>query len=155
MFANMRKSNRKMNEEDCQQLLYSGEFGVLSLMGTNGFPHAVPMNYAYKEGKIWLHSAKAGEKILCMQAHNQVSFCIVGKSEVLPDQFSSAYQSIIIYGSLSEVFDDSARSGLLALIEKYSPDFLSEGIAYIEKDVANTSVLCLDIAHMTGKERKK
>ena len=154
MFVEMRRKDREMTTEETLQLLARAEHGVLTVVGRNGYPHPVPMSYAWKAGAIWLHCAKAGSKLDDIRADAKVSFCVVGDTAVLPEKFSTNYGSAIVYGDISEVSGEAAEAGLFALVEKYSPGFLTEGKAYISRASANTCVLRIDVRHMTGKARR-
>lgn len=154
MFAEMRRKDREMTQEETLKLLSGSEYGVLTVVGRNGHPHPVPMSYAWKEGAIWLHCAKEGSKLDDIRADAKVSFCVVGDTEVLAEKFSTRYASAIVYGDISEVSGEAAEAGLFALVEKYSPGFLAEGKAYISRAVANTCVLRIDVRHMTGKAQR-
>lgn len=154
MFEEMRRKDRIMSAGETEQILYKGEYGVLTVVGRNGYPHPVPMNYAWKDGAIWLHCAAMGSKLDDIRTDAKVSFCVIGDTEVLPEKFSTHYSSVIVYGDIAEVSGETAAEGLFALVEKYSPGFLSEGKAYISREVSNTCVLRIDVRHMTGKAQR-
>lgn len=154
MFEEMRRKDRIMSAGETEQILYKGEYGVLTVVGRNGYPHPVPMNYAWKDGAIWLHCATMGSKLDDIRTDAKVSFCVIGDTEVLPEKFSTHYSSVIVYGDIAEVSGETAAEGLFALVEKYSPGFLSEGKAYISRKVSNTCVLRIDVRHMTGKAQR-
>ncbi len=153
MFAEMRRKDRALEQDEAEKLLTEGEYGILTVNGRNGYPHPVPMSYAFKDGVIWLHGAREGSKVDDIRVDARVSFTVVGATEVLPEKFSTNYRSVICYGEAVEVTGNEAEQALLALIEKYSPGFESEGRAYIGRAAAITMVLRLDIRHMTGKAR--
>mgnify|MGYP001810261568 FL=1 len=153
MFPAMRRKDRELSREDAERILREGEYGTLSLNRSEGYPHAVPMSYAYEDGVIWLHCARAGTKLDVLRADPRASFSVVGPTEVLPEQFSTNYESTLCYGDISEVAGSEAEQGLMALVAKYSPGFIAEGGAYIERAKAGTCVLKLVIRHMTGKAR--
>jgi uncharacterized protein len=154
MFVEMRRKDREMTAEETLKLLAAAEYGVMTVVGRNGYPHPVPMSYAWKDGAIWLHCAKAGSKLDDIRADAKVSFCVVGNTEVLPEKFSTNYSSAIVFGDIAEVSGKEAEAGLLALVEKYSPGFLAEGKAYVSRAASDTCVLRIDVRHMTGKARR-
>jgi len=154
MFPAMRRKDRELSREEAERILSAGEYGTLSLNGLSGHPHAIPMSYAYENGIIWLHCAMAGAKLDALRADPRATFCVVGATEVLPDQFSTRYESAICYGDIVEAAGGEAEAGLMALVRRYSPGFLAEGEAYIARAKAGTCVLKLTISHMTGKARK-
>lgn len=154
MFEPMRRHDRELPEAEMESLLVDGEYGILSLAGRNGFPHPVPMNYVYRNGEIWLHCALEGSKLLDLRADSRAAFCVVGPTELLPSAFSTRYRSVIAYGRIEEVSAGEAEPCLVALLEKYAPDHLEQGLVYIRKALEKTCVLRMVILHKTGKARK-
>lgn len=154
MFSEMRRKDREMTQEDTIQLLRDAEYGELVLNGRNGYPHPIPISYAYKNGALWFHCAQEGSKLEDLRADARAAFTVVGPTEVIPEKFTTKFSSVICYGELSEAVGDEIGYGLLALVEKYSPEFLAEGRAYIERSQTKTGVLRMDIRHMTGKARR-
>nr|WP_320132063.1 pyridoxamine 5'-phosphate oxidase family protein [uncultured Holophaga sp.] len=154
MFEAMRRQDRALSPEETRELLLRGEYGVLGLQGLNGYPHPVPMSYALEGEVIWLHCALEGSKLADLRADARASFCVVGATEVLPSAFSTRYASAIAYGEVEEVSGAEADRGLMALLEKYSPEHLEAGRAYLERARAKTGVLRLHIAHLSGKSRR-
>ena len=89
-----------------------------------------------------------------MGANPKVCFTVVGKTQVLPSQFSTKYESIIVFGEGALVEQEKEkRMALELLLKKYSPDFLREGMDYIDKAITKTHVYKIIIRHMTGKHR--
>ncbi len=50
MFKEMRRIDRKLDDQEAYKLLEEAQYGVLSTIGENGFPYGVPLNYAYVDG---------------------------------------------------------------------------------------------------------
>jgi hypothetical protein len=154
MERKMRRSDRALSEEEVQVLLEKGEFGVLSTVSKDGQPYGVPLSYAYTGTGICFHSAREGHKLDNISENARVSFCVVGKTEVMPEKFSTKYQSVIVFGKISEAFDDEKKQELSELLKKYSPGFIKEGLEYRETASAKTRVFKILVESMTGKARK-
>jgi nitroimidazol reductase NimA-like FMN-containing flavoprotein (pyridoxamine 5'-phosphate oxidase superfamily) len=154
MHREMRRRDRQTSTEAAMNILQRGEYGILATLGENNMPYAVPLSYAYVENCIYFHCAKVGHKLDNIKDNPKVSFCVVGDTKIIPNQFSTAFESIIAFGT-AEIIEDKEEKikGLKALIEKYSPDFKMEGDAYINKDFNLTSVVRIHIEHITGKQR--
>jgi hypothetical protein len=45
------------------------------------------------------------------------------------------------------------RQGLIAMIQKYSPDFYEPGLRYIDNAFESTKVLKIEVSKITGKAR--
>ena len=150
----MRRKDRKIETADAVNLLTRCEYGVLSTIDNENQPYGVPLNYVYKNDCIYFHCALIGHKIDNIRNNPKVSFCVIGNTNVLQSEFSTEYESVIIFGSASEVQGVEKHNALSWLIEKYSPDFIEEGKDYIEKKSNGTKVIKIEIKHISGKRSK-
>jgi nitroimidazol reductase NimA-like FMN-containing flavoprotein (pyridoxamine 5'-phosphate oxidase superfamily) len=150
----MRRQDRSLNNEDAAELLRSEEYGVLSMSTPENEGYGVPLSYVYTDGGIYFHCATEGTKLEFLRANPHASFCVVGKTEILPAKFSTRFESAIAAGTITEAAGDDKRKGLLLLVEKYSPDYLKEGKAYIDRAFDTVIVLKMNIESLTGKARK-
>lgn len=153
MFKKMRREDRQSTEEQAVSLLQNCEYGVLSTVSREGYPYGVPLSYIYKDSALYFHSALTGHKLDNIANNAKVSFCVVGNTKTLPEKFSTSYESVVAYGQASEVTGKEKTEALLALITKYSPDYLEKGKAYIENSGDTTTVMKITIEHITGKIR--
>ncbi len=154
MHRGVRRKDRESSPEMATQLLAQGEYGFLATAGLDGQAYGVPMNYVFKNNSLYFHCAPEGHKLDNIRANNKVSFCVVGKAKVLPDKFSTEYESVIAFGTAVEVQGEEKAQALLNLLEKYSPDYLEEGKAVMTKYLDKTSVIKMDLQHITGKARR-
>ncbi len=150
----MRRNDRQMTKTEAEEVLQNGEYGVLAVFGDEGYPYTVPLSYAYENGAIYFHSAMEGHKIDGVRAHSKVSFSVVGDTEVLPGKFSTNFESVIAFGQAVELEGEEKLVALMALIRKYSPDFLEKGEKYANHSGKDTIVVKIAIDHMTGKARR-
>ena len=154
MQRKMRRVDRALSEEEAKEILTGGEYGILSTASQEGQPYGVPLSYSYTGESIYFHCALEGSLIDTVRENDKVSFCVVGKTQVLPEKFSTKYESVIVFGRVSEVSGDEKQNGLLELVKKYSGGFIKEGLKYIENDGGKTRVYKIVIESMTGKARK-
>ena len=154
MKRNVRRKDREISIDVATQLLAEGEYGVLSTAGLDGQAYGVPLNYIYKDNCLYFHCALEGHKLDNIKANNKVSFCVVGKTRVLPDKFTAEYESAIAFGTATEVQGSERQDALLSILEKYSPDFMEEGKKTIAKYENKTRIIKMAINHLTGKARK-
>lgn len=150
----MRRTDRAMGPEETRQLLSSADYGVLSMSSRKGVPYGVPLNFAVAEDEIYFHCAPEGTKVDLLRENAEVSFCVVGETEILPAQFGMKYESVIATGRVEAVSDDDKHRGLVLLIQKYSPDYMTEGLGYIDKLFDRTAVFRMHIDSITGKARR-
>ena len=152
MFREMRRKDKMKTYEEAVQILGECTNGVLSVTGDDGYPYGVPVSYIYHDGKIYFHCAGEGHKLDAIKADSRVSFTVVGADEIAPEKFTTMYKSVIAFGRASIIDSDEEKMAALNLIrEKYSGNFPKEGAAYIEKFWDKTTVVVIEIEHMTGK----
>jgi uncharacterized protein len=154
MHRSVRRKDREINLELATRLLAEGEYGVLSTVGMDGQAYGVPMNYVYKNNCLYFHCAIEGHRLDNIKANNKVSFCVVGRTRVLPGKFSTEYESAMAFGTASVVQGNERHKALLSILEKYSPDFMEEGKKAITKYDDKTTIIKVDINHLSGKARK-
>ncbi|MGD9567864.1 MAG: pyridoxamine 5'-phosphate oxidase family protein [Sedimentibacter sp.] len=151
MFREMRRKDKQLTNEKCNEILKNSEIGVLSTICENGYPYGVPLNYVYFNNSIYFHCAKIGQKLDNIKFNDKVSFCVTCDVELLPDKFDTNYKSVIIFGKAEEINEHEKEEALLELIKKYSSKFMEQGINYIEKSKGATLVYKINIEHITGK----
>ena len=147
----MRRNDRLLPDSDAKEILKKGEYGILSTVSPDGGPYGVPLNYSYDGNVIYFHCAREGRKVSNIEVNREVSFCVVGRTEVVPDKFTTKYESVIVSGEAHEVTGDEKHTGLLELVKKYSPGFVKEGAEVIEKAGARTRVYKIIAREITGK----
>jgi uncharacterized protein len=152
MFRPMRRKNQVLAEAETIEILRSCTSGVLSVAGDDDYPYAVPLSYAYEDGKLFFHCAADGHKIDAINRNNKVSFCVIQADEVIQKTFTTHYKSVIVFGKARILKDEGEkRAALEGLVKKYSPDYIREGQVEIEHDLKIVCVVEVAIEHMTGK----
>ncbi|SET61402.1 hypothetical protein SAMN05660297_02930 [Natronincola peptidivorans] len=154
MIREMRRKDRELQKDEALEILDKSLYGVLSTVSEDGFPYGVPINHIYIDGSIYFHCAVEGHKLDNIKNNDKVSFCVVGEAEVLPDKFSTKYQSVIVFGRAMEVPDDEKNMVLLEILNKYSPDYIEEGKEHIQKRGKASKVIRIKIEHISGKARR-
>jgi nitroimidazol reductase NimA-like FMN-containing flavoprotein (pyridoxamine 5'-phosphate oxidase superfamily) len=148
----LRRKDQQITMEESLELLAVAEYGTLSTVDSDGQPYGVPLNYVYTDEAIYFHCALSGHKINNIENNQKVSFSVVGDTKVLPADFSTNFVSTIVFGVASTIEGEERYASLVALLEKYSPDYLEEGKKYIEKLDKATKVIKIDIQHISGKQ---
>jgi hypothetical protein len=150
----VRRKDREINSQEAIELLDSSEYGILSTAGKDGQPYGVPMSYVHKKGCIYFHCALNGQKLDNIADNPRVSFCVVGRTKILPDKFGTEYESALAFGVATEVFGKERYDALESLLEKYCSGFIDEGKQYIELKDKATKVFKIEISHVCGKARR-
>jgi len=154
MHHKLRRKERGIAESEARELLERGEYGILSTCGSDGQPYGIPLSYCVMNNAVYFHCALEGHKLENIAADSRVSFCVVGVTEVLPDQFATRYESVVISGRAAEVFDGEKQQSLEGLLAKYSAGFRAEGLTYITAKVERTRVFKIGIVDISGKARR-
>lgn len=160
MFKEVRRQDRVLeNSQRIEELLLNSEYGFLSL-GTsvlNGYAYGIPISYAYdKESQsLYFHCAPEGQKLDEIQNNNKVSFCIVGQTKPIQNQFTTLYESIIVFGKAhTDLSDEEKGKVLRLLVNKYSPDYKELGEKYMSKSWNRTFCFKIIIEHKTAKAKE-
>lgn len=154
--SSVRRQERLLDKQLALDLLSNSQYGVLSLVESrdNGVgSYAIPLNYVWnQENYIYFHCAPEGYKLECLDVSNEVSFVVVGHTEVISNKFTTAYQSVIVRGVLErDLSVDERMSAFKMLLEKYSPNDIEKGLKYTEKSFHRTEILRLKIVQISAK----
>lgn len=126
--------------------------GVLAVQGDDDYPYAVPLSFAYDDGKIYFHCAKTGHKLDGIERSEKVSVCVIAADAVQQSTFTTHFRSAVAFGRARVLTDDDERRyGLRCLAKKYSPDYLEAADNEIEHELKRTCVVEIAVEHMTGK----
>ena len=155
IFKPVRRKDRILSEELAHALLERGEYGVLSMHGANGYGYGIPISYVLEGEHLYFHGAPEGFKLESLALDDRVSFCVVGVTKVAPRQFSTAYESVIVFGRIASVTDEPERIHALRLLSaKYSPEYPALAEKYINVSLHRTHILRLEIEHLSGKAKR-
>lgn len=149
----IRRQDRLLDEPTAACLLQAAEYGVLSMQAESGGAYGIPVNFVWNgASSVYVHCAPDGRKLHCISTCNRVSFCIVGRTNVIANKFSTEYESVILHGT--------AHIGLLAgermkalelLLDKYSPNDKIAGMKYAEGSLHRTEIIRIDVEQWSGK----
>jgi len=154
MKRKMRRSDRLMKFEDALYLLTKAKYGVLSSVDEEGQPYGVPVNFVFDgEKSIYFHSASEGHKLENLNHNPKVSFTIVGDVQVMDWKFTTAYESVILFGVASVVEGPEKQHALHRMALKFSINYMDEFENEIERFLKSTTVVKISIEHMSGKVR--
>ncbi len=155
----MRRRDREItNKSEIQEILERGIVCNIAFHGEE-WPYVVPVNYGflYDGGLVlYFHGANQGKKLDLMEKNAKVAFSIGQNYDIIrgPDacSYSMNYESVLGYGTLSLVTDDSEKQrGLDSLMIhcgyegeiKYTPGVFAR-TAILKLTVDSFSVKKLD-----------
>lgn len=161
MFRRMRREKQMLSLEECVSILEKATSGVLALSGDDGYPYAVPLSYVYEKsesdyGKIYFHCAVEGHKIDAVKNCGKASFCVVAQDDVIPLEYSTRYKSVIAFGHVRIIEDDTEKRRTIEMLGKrYAPnDSEKNRNGEIEKYWSSLCMIEMRIKYMTGKQSK-
>lgn len=152
MFKEMRRANQAMTTEENIAVLERATAGVLALSGSDNCPYAVPLSYVYHDSKIFFHGANAGHKLELIAQNSQVSFCVIDRDDIIPEEFTTHFRSVIIFGKARVLENEEKMEAFKMVAARYSPDHEEGRLKAIGQVFDRVGVVEIAIEHMTGKE---
>lgn len=150
----MRRKKQEIPLEESAAVVMRGTSGVLAVQGDNGYPYTVPISYAYYGTHIYFHCAKAGHKLDAIKRDNKVSFCVIDKDEVVLEEYTSYFRSVVAFGTIRIIENEQEkREAIEKLALKYAlTDTADRHNTSIDKEWGSLYMLEMTIEHLTGKE---
>lgn len=153
MFREIARKKQALPMDKIIEILDAEKRGVLSVLGDDGYPYGMPMNYWYNKenGYLYFHSGKKGHKVEALAANNKVSFCVYDSGYKNEGEWALNISSVIVFGRVHVVENhEDAMRICKEMSLKYTPD-----LAYIEAEIQKygAATLCYELRpeHMTGK----
>lgn len=138
---------------DSELLLIRSETGVIATLNDDGSPYALPVNYIYLEGKIYIHGRAKGQKISNIMKDPRCSFTVFNEKgynyegETACDT-ETDFESVVVQGTARVLEDYKMKSIVLrAIADKYG----REGVEMPTDRVAATGVIEVALLSITGK----
>ena len=153
----MRRKEREIeNQETIEALLGHSLVGRMATVNRKGFPVIKPVNFLYRDGKIYIHSSRKGEKIrdirrrspVCFEIDDPIAYVTTGGPACKASYY---YRSIIAKGMAVLLKSRNTKREILEkMMEKYQPE---GGYGEISEEVLRkTAVIEITIQEITGKE---
>ena len=152
----MRRKDRQLSPEEAWAILTENDYGTLAVTGDGGWPYAVPLNYYPVNGNLYFHCALEGHLLDSIAKDDRVCLTVTGQHDLIPDQITTVYQSVVVFGTAALVEDKEERLALLGSLV----DILGEvdqdiKARYIQSKEANTAVVRITPHHITAKANQK
>lgn len=128
---------------------------VVGIVDADSYPYVFPMNFAWVDDEIILHSAPVGHHLDLLAVNNKVSvvFCTDGKLVYQHPEVACSYRmdakSVICKGEVQFVDDMLEKELILnAFMRKYT----DRDFTYSQPALRNVKVWRVKIIEMTAKE---
>ena len=150
----MRRKDRQISKEEALLVVDNCAYGVVS-MSVDGEPYAVALSIARDGESIYFHSAAVGKKVDMLRESPKVCVICVGGVEPSQVDFTTKYESAVIFGTAFEITDEEQKISALRLIsEKYTPGVMSVFDEEIRRSLKETGVWRISIDEITGKAKR-
>lgn len=157
MFREMRRKKQMLSSDACIAVLKRGTSGTLAVLGDDHYPYAVPLSYVYHDNKLIFHSATTGHKLDGICNHDKVSFCVIDEDNVIPEEYTTEYRSVIVFGKARILeHPEEKRAALLLLSQRYTPNHSEQQhMQVIDRALSAVCMFEVAIQHMSGKASHK
>ena len=151
--SDVRRQDRLLDEARAREIMATAEYGVMSMTDADGMAYGIPLNFVWDGYDcFYIHCAPEGRKLRVIAENKNVSFCIVGKVDLKPQMFTTAYESVVLSGEASVVeSDDERREALRLLVKKFSPEYETLGAKYSEKSFHRVAIIKIKFDRFSGK----
>ncbi len=150
----MRRLDKLIADENViNEILLKTDICRLGLVENNE-AYIVPVNFAYSEGVIYIHSALSGRKMDIIRLNNKVTFEMEYHHEIvksdIPCGWTAKYRSVTGSGTITIVTDDTSKKhGLDLIMRKYGAEM---ELNYESGPLSRMVILQLKIESLTGKQ---
>lgn len=148
----MRKGNLEVGAERAFNILESGEYGFLSTVSEDGSPYCIALSHILLDKAIYFHCAVQGHKIDNIRRDNRVCYTVVGRTKVVQAEFTTEYESAVVFGR-AEIIDDKQEKlhAMLKICEKYTPEFIDKAEEIILQAMDRMLIGKITVERITGK----
>ncbi len=149
----MRRNEKAVTDRgELEAIIRAGKICRLALTD-EPIPYLVPLNYGFRDGALYFHSAREGRKIELMKAHPPVAFEISLDLGIVAGEqacnWGATYRCVMGQGRIEFIeAPEEKRQALDAIMAQYATGEFSYPDAAIDK----TCVYRLVIEQMTGKQ---
>jgi nitroimidazol reductase NimA-like FMN-containing flavoprotein (pyridoxamine 5'-phosphate oxidase superfamily) len=117
-------------------------------------PYIVPVNYGYRDGHIYIHSAPAGKKIDLLKQNKQVCFEVEDTVEIVRGKeacdWTTRYRSVVGYGTVEILSDETSKQeGMEVIMAQHGAPEL---VDFDAKNLKRMVILKLRITSLVGKQ---
>jgi hypothetical protein len=142
-----------LSKLESEEFLKHGFYGRLATV-KDGQPYITPVNYAYSDGKIWIHCNLHGRKVDNIRDSARVCFEVSEPKKLVKDQqpcnYGVRFTSVLAFGA-AEIIDDldTKLEGVNRIIAKYADG--SDWTPLTKSTLSGIHVICIHVEEISGK----
>ncbi len=149
------KSRSAISQQEIDQIINNTIVCHIGMIDKEGLPYVIPFNFAYKDGRLFIHSAPEGKKIEAWEHNPKVCVAFSTdyemriQSEKVACSYSMKYRSVLVHGEVFDIpnFDDKIEV-LNFVMEKYAG---KSDFTYSKPAVENVKVMEIKINRVEGR----
>lgn len=151
----MRRKDKEITDTAIiESILKESEICRLGLV-ENGEAYIVPVNFAYSNGALYIHSAMQGRKIEVLKRNNKVAFEMEAHASIKtgpkPCDWTARYRSAMGKGTIEiETGLEQKKHGLDLIMKKYG--WGSEELIYDAPLLSRVCILKVNIESIAAKQ---
>ena len=150
----MRRSDREIIDRNAIEEIIGSAHVCRIGMIDGSVPYIVPLNFGYRNGIFYFHSARQGRKIEILAHTRQVCLEIDGGHQLVTAEaacdWGMRYVSVIAYGRPYFIEEPTAKREALAII---MAQYATGSFVFPENALAVTAVFAVEVETMTGKQK--
>lgn len=159
----MRRTLKEVKDEAKMiDLLSKAKVGYLGLSDEEG-TYVVPLNYVWKDQKIYFHGSEQGRKTDAIKLNKRVCFTVSEDRGTVanpaPANIGTDYMSVMVFGRVRVIESlEDATAALQAMLDKFVPGYFERELegkyvdSYRSSLGSKTVVYCLEPDQLTAKE---
>ena len=149
----MRRREKQVESRAEVDAIIAGSDVCRLALALDNAPYLVPLSFGYDGDAIYLHTAHKGKKIDYFEANNRVCFEFERNVHFVQKggnacEATFAFESVIGYGTISELVDFDQKSRALSQI---TSQYTGPQTAFEHKEIAKVRVWKISIESVEGK----
>ena len=139
---------------EIEDIIRKCPYCMVGITDLQGNPYVIPMNFAYRDGVIYLHSGPDGSKLEMVKQHPQVciTFCegheLVYMHRQVACSYSMKSRSVMCRGNVRFIEEMDEKRNILDLVMRHYVDY---EFKYSEPAVRNAKIWEVKVEKMTCK----
>jgi len=141
-------------QRDIDEIIHKCDVCYVGMVDEHLLPYVLPFNFGYKDGIIYLHSAKTGKKMDILKSRPQV--CIVfstdhmlrAQSEQVACSYSMHYRSVQAFGEIEFIEEKEEKIEALNII---MANYTERSFNYNEPSLREVCTFKVKVREFSGK----
>jgi len=142
------------DQKEIEEIIRKCTCCSVAMVDLEGNPYVIPMNFAYKDHTIYLHSGPEGSKMKMIARHPRVciSFCegqeLVYQSEQIACSYSMRSRSVMCAGEVHFIEELEEKR---AALEFFMKQYTDNACGFAKPSLQNVKVWAVKVDKMTCK----